>query len=334
MTGKIDPGLKAFIQSLPKTETHIHFEGALDWDLLRETFPGEYPETPDSWHPDFKYDDFTHFENDLLSYAFRFFTSPERYHENAKRLFKKQIDQNIKYVETSFHLGMAGMLECDPKEIVDAILSAVPEGLEVRLIAGVVRNETTEGYGAKMDAALEIEALHGIDMHGHETIPWEDWSTVFWDKAREAGKITKAHAGEYAGALDIETALNTVKTNRIQHGLGSVQSIDTVNRLVEQGVALDMCPVSNVKLRAVESASVHPIRQLFDAGVIVTLSTDDPLVLGNELAHDYALLYQHLGFTKKELIQVARNGFQVAQLDESSRNGHLAELLVLENALG
>lgn len=326
----VDPSIAEFIQSLPKTETHLHIEGAVPWELLQETFPGEFDKTPEAWAADFKYDNFTKFENEVLYYAGSYYTSPERYHESAKRVFKNHLDQNVRYVETSFHLGILEVIGCSGPDIIDAIRSAVPDGLEVRIFMGMLRNHYQGDLIEVMDEIPNWKGLDGIDMHGHETIPWDSWAGRLWRRTRESGKFTKAHAGEFAGAKDINTALDLLETRRIQHGIGAAYDPATLQRLLDEDVALDMCPVSNVKLRSVESAESHPLRKLFDAGVKLTVSTDDPTVFGNDLVHEYDLLISHLNFTKQEVVQVVRNGFDVALVDDATRNSWISELESVE----
>lgn len=326
MRAAVDPDIARFVQSLPKTETHIHLEGAVPWELLRETFPGEFDYTPEAWAADFRYSSFTRFEDEILSYALRYFTSPERYHEAAGRIFQRHLDQNVRYVETSFHLGVVDAIGATGLDILEAILSAVPEGLEVRVFLGMLRNHYRDDLAFLLDAVHTWEGLAGIDMHGHETIPWGAWTEQVWRSVAEAGKCTKAHAGEFEGAGDINKALDLTRTKRIQHGVGAARDEATLKRILDEGVVLDMCPVSNVKLRAVQTAEEHPLRQLFDAGVKLTVSTDDPTVFGNDLVHDYELLMKQLGFSRKEVVQVVRNGFEVALVDDRLRQSWLAEL--------
>ena len=329
----VEPWIEEFVQSLPKTETHLHIEGSVPWELLQKYFPGEYDYVPDAWAADFRYRDFTQFENEVLGYAGRFYTSPERYHESAKQVFQRHLDQNVRYVETSFHLGIVEATGATGPDILEAIKSAVPDGLEVRVFLGMLRDHYRDDLAKLLDAVHTWDDLDGIDMHGHETVPWGDWTIDVWRNVREAGRCTKAHAGEFEGAKDVNTALNLTKTQRIQHGIGAVHDSATFQRLLDEDVVLDMCPVSNVKLRSVHDPKKHPIRAFFDAGVKVTVSTDDPTVFGNDLVHEFDLLMSHLDFSKREVIQVIRHGFNAALVDEPTRAEWLEELDAIESQL-
>jgi len=326
-----DSSLRAFIDTLPKTETHLHFEGALPLELLQRVRP-EFTEPPASWAPDFKFDDFAHFERELLDMAFSWFTSPEHYHEAGQLVFARHVAQNVRYVETSFASGVIEFLGLDGREVLDAILSAVPAGLEVRVFLGIHHNGAGENMMPVLQDALTWHGLAGVDLHGTESFPLEDWTAPFWADARAAGKFTKAHAGEFMGADFVTRILDEVKPQRIEHGVRSAEDPALVKRLVEQGVGLDVCPISNHKLMPGVTLETHPIRQLFDAGVRVTVSTDDPISFGNCVNDDYEALGSRAGFSRPELVQLARHGFELALVDETQREPWLAELEAVAHA--
>ena len=320
-----EPTLQAFIQALPKTETHLHIEGALPFELLQRVRP-EFTKSPASWAADFKFRDFAHFEQELLDMAFSWYTSPERYHEAAKLIFARHIAQNVKYVETSFASGVIEFLGLDGREVLAAIRSAVPAGLDVRVFLGIHHN----GAGPKMmpvlEEALGWSDLAGIDLHGTESFPVESWSADYWAAARKAGKYTKAHAGEFMGADFVRRILDELQPQRIQHGVRSAEDSGVVAEIKRRGIALDVCPISNHKLMPGITLATHPIRQLFDAGVKVTISTDDPISFGSSLMDEYAALAEHRAFSRKELAQLARNGFEVALLPEAQKKPWLDQL--------
>lgn len=321
-----DVALAAFIQSLPKTETHLHLEGALPLELLQRVRPEFRGRTPDSWAPNFKFADFAHFERELLDMAFSWFTSPEHYHEAAKLIFARHVAQNVRYVETSFASGGIEFLGFDGRAVLEAIRAAVPAGLEVRIFLGIHH----DGAGGKMRAVLEDALtwpdLSGIDLHGFEDKPIEPWTRDYWAAARKAGKYTKAHAGEFMGADFVRFILDELNPHRIEHGVRAVEDASLVARLARAGVGLDVCPISNHKLMPGVALATHPIRTLFDAGVTVTVSTDDPISFGNTLTDDYVALAEQRGFSRRELAELARNGWRVADVAETVRAAAIAEI--------
>src|SRR5882724_4508410 len=322
---KNDPSLRAFIQALPKTETHIHLEGALPLELLQRVRP-EFARPPASWGPNFKFRDFAHFEAELLDMAFSWFTSPERYHEAAKLIFARHVAQNVRYVETSFASGVIEFGGVNGREALSAIRAAIPPGLEVRVFLGVHHNGAGSQMRPVLEEALGWPDLAGIDLHGAESIPLEPWSAEYWAAARTAGKVTKAHAGEFMGADFVRRILDELRPDRLEHGVRAVEDPGLVAEIKRRGVALDVCPISNHKLMPGVTLANHPIRALVDPGVIVTVSTDDPISFGNTLTDEYIALAERGGFTRAELAQFARNGWTVADVPLAAQQARLAEI--------
>ena len=115
-------------------------------------------------------------------------------------------------------------------------------------------------------------------------------------------------------------------TRRIQHGIRAIEDTSVVELAIESGATFDICPISNVKLDVVDRLEDHPIRQLFDRGLRCTVSTDDPFSFGNTVEDEYAALSAGLNFTNEELKQIAKNGFEVALVDEATRAKWIAEV--------
>ena len=183
-----------------------------------------------------------------------------------------------------------------------------------------------------LDAALGWPDLAGIDLHGPEDAPLESWTAGYWAAARAAGKYTKAHAGEFLGADFVRRVLDELRPHRIEHGVRAAEDPALLAELVRRGVGLDVCPISNHRLMPGVRLATHPIRTLFDAGVKVTVSTDDPLVFGNTVTDEYLALARHRGFSRAELARVARNGFELALLDEALKARWTGEIARLERA--
>ncbi|MBK1878628.1 adenosine deaminase family protein [Pelagicoccus mobilis] len=318
--------LEDFINRIPKTETHLHVEGALPYELLTEMDEERFPEIPHFRKPDFRYPNFVEFENLLIDHAVVWFNSAERYHLACKRMFEKLVSLNVKYVETSFHLHMIEFIGVDGPEILSAIKSAAPEGLEVRVIGGMVRNGYTDVMRPILDKLHEWDELDGIDLHGQEWLDLENWTPPIWKRCRDAGKIVKCHAGEFGGPEKIYEALDQLGSKRIQHGVRAVEDKALVKRLADEGAVLDVCPLSNEKLQVFPSLEEHSLRELVDSGVTCTINTDDPLCFANDILDEYRALAQRLGFSKSELAQFAKNGFEHSQLDRSSKSEYIRQI--------
>jgi adenine deaminase len=330
----LDSADKAFIRALPKTETHLHIEGCLPWELLRDLYPEEFSVTPHFWADDFRYESFEEFERILIEHAIRWFTTPDRYHEAAKVIFARHLEQNVRYVETSFHAGIIELLGVSGEEVIEAIRSAAPPGLEVRVFLGISRNAYSPFLGPVLEDAVESwDNLAGIDLHGLETIPMGDWTPNLWSKAASNGRTLKAHAGEFGPASNVREAIEKLNVRRIQHGARAIEDDSVVALLKEVDATLDLCPISNLKLQVFSAMKDHPARLFFDQGIRCTLSTDDTFSFGNSLTDEYEVLAEHLHFTAAELSQIAKNGFDVADIEDDLRNQALIDIDQLGSAV-
>jgi adenosine deaminase len=276
--------------------------------------------------PSYRYPDFATFESGLLTHAALWYTSPDRYHQAARIVFESLVAQNVRYVETSFHLPIGAIIGADPRDILDAIRSAAPPGLIVRVFAGMRRIDYTPALAPVIDSLHTWEHLAGIDLHGQEQWPLERWSAPVWRRVAEAGKVTKAHAGELAGADSVRQVVEELGVRRVEHGVRAVEDQRVVELLLANDVTLDVCPISNFKLGVVPSLREHPLRRLLDAGVRCTVSTDDPFCFGNSLVGEYYAMANEMRLSRAQLAQVARNGFEVAIMDEAGRAECLAEI--------
>lgn len=331
MPYRASASLADFVQQLPKTETHLHIEGACPWELLQRLDPKKYATPPPFWDDGYRYKSFNQFMDLYVEYCAAFFTSADRYHETARIVLGRCAAQGCRYVETSFHLPALLFMKDSGPEVIRAIRAAAPRGLELRVFAGMCHNDYKDAGRDLIEEALRWPELDGIDLHGWEDLPLEPWTADVWARARAAGKFTKAHAGEFMGADYVDLTLDQLKVTRIEHGVRSVENPATLARLLREDIALDVCPISNVKLavRGVTAMKAHPIRRLFDAGVTVTINSDDPFFFGNTLSEEYYALHQDLGFSRAELARVAANGFRVALLPEHVKRAHLAALATI-----
>jgi adenosine deaminase len=327
MNGPSSPALAAFIQGLPKTETHLHIEGAVPYDeILRAWDPKRYPANPDFRQRSYRYTTFPDFEAKLLGCAVPWYKSADRYHEAARVIFAGYVRENVRYVETSFHLHMTEICGIPGKEILAAILSAAPAGLTVRVYTGMLRGAYNGPLKDTIDDLENWDGLAGVDLHGIETVPIEPWTYKIWERIRKAGKDTKCHSGEFAGADKVRLVIEKLGVKRVQHGVRAIEDPEVVRYAADQGATFDICPLSNVGLGVYPSIAEHPLRELMKAGVNCTVSTDDPLNFANRVSDDYLALATEGNFTREELAQVARNGWKVADIPAAEKTKWLAEI--------
>jgi len=161
----------------------------------------------------------------------------------------------------------------------------------------------------------------------------EAWTQPFWAKASSLGKVLKAHAGEFGPAANVEQAVTQLGVRRIQHGIRASESGKVMELLLDEGVTLDLCPISNYKLRVVDELEEHPVRSFMERGIRCTISTDDPLSFNNSLNQEYEALVGSLGFSAREIGQLAKNGFSVADLETDKATEYQRQIdEVVENA--
>ena len=154
--------------------------------------------------------------------------------------------------------------------------------------------------------------------------PPEAFASVY-AYARERGLHSVPHAGEWAGPESIWGALHALRAERIGHGVQCVRDAGLVNYLREQQIPLEICPTSNVCTGAVASMEDHPIRWLHDAGVYITLNSDDPPMFNTNLTNEYMLLASHFHFTHAELAQLSLNAVRAAFLSEEEGKALLTQ---------
>jgi adenosine deaminase len=153
------------------------------------------------------------------------------------------------------------------------------------------------------------DRLLGVGLGGPELGNPPSKFAHFFSAARQQGYRTTIHAGEEGPAGYVREALDVCQVERIDHGYTAATDPDLVRRLAEKGIALTMCPLSNLRLKVVDDLSTYPLPMLLDAGVLVTINSDDPPYFGGRLNANYEAVGRSLGLTRETLAQLARNGF-------------------------
>jgi adenosine deaminase len=179
---------------------------------------------------------------------------------------------------------------------------------------------------ATIDELETWDGLAGVDLHGDEALPTEAWTARVWQRLRGAGKVTKAHAGEFDGASRVREAIEELGVTRVQHGVRAAEDPEVMALARDRGVTFDVCPISNVRLKVAPSMAEHPLRQLRAAGIRCTISTDDPLCFANTVNDEYLALGTEGGFSRRELADLARAGWEVATVTPEFRQRQLAEI--------
>lgn len=295
----------------PKAELHLHLEGALDAEVLCEIDPALDPAEV-ARRLDFQgFDGFI----EAFKWATSFLRGPDEYALVADRLFHRLAQQNVRYAEVTLSVGTMLWRELDPRavyEAVNRVASRHPE-VEVWWIFDAIRHFGPEAAWPVVKLAVEYaqDRVVAFGLGGDERRGPASWFAGILQFARRHGLRLTLHAGETAGPESIWDALRC-GADRIGHGTSAVQSPELVDYLRVHQIPVEICVTSNLKTGAWPSIRTHPVRQLFEAGVPVIISTDDPGLFGTSLLREYELLHQELGFRLEELQVVAANAFRFA----------------------
>jgi len=312
---------------LPKVELHVHLEGAIPLATLWELV-GKYGRPSDVGSFDdlrrrFTYRDFSHFI-DTWTWKNGFLREYDDFTFIASQVAADLAAQNIVYAETSFSPGDFARHGLQPQRLTEAVrkgLAAHADAIQVNLVADLVRDFGPERGLRWLREVDEVKHLGvvGIGIGGSEqAFPPEPYAAVFRE-ARERGFRTSAHAGEAAGAESVWGAVRTLEVDRIGHGTRAAEDPALVAWLAEHRLPLEMCPISNLRTGVVASIETHPIRSMFDAGVPVTVNTDDPKMFDTSLEDEYEALATHLGFTWAELEALNANALAAAWCGDDDR---------------
>jgi adenosine deaminase len=155
---------------------------------------------------------------------------------------------------------------------------------------------------------LELGVWRTLDMSGDELAQPIEGFKPLYRMAKTAGLRLKAHVGEWGDAASVQRAVEELELDEVQHGIAAAQSKAVMRFLADHGIRLNICPTSNVMLGRVESLAAHPIRRLYDAGVRVTVNTDDVLVFGQSISDEFLNLYRVGLFSAAELDQIRLSG--------------------------
>lgn len=333
--------LAAFIAALPKAELHVHHVGSASPRIvseLAERHPGAVPSDLDELRRFYEFRDFAHFVEVYLAVV-DLVRTPEdiRYltYEIAREM---ATEQRVRYAELTCtpytsvrpHEDGKGMpIEAYTEAIEDARVAAERDfGLVLRWIYDIPGEAGVPSADATLDWALNHrpDGLVGFGLGGPEIGVSRPQFQPHFDAARAAGLHSVPHAGETTGPQTVWDALTLLGAERIGHGTSSAQDPALLAHLAETGIPLEVCPSSNIATRAVPTLEEHPITAFRDAGVVITVNSDDPPMFGTTLNREYEIAADLLGLDHEGVADLARTAVRASFADEPVKARIIGEI--------
>lgn len=322
---------------LPKAELHLHIEGTLEPELAFElagrngvTLPYA---TTEELRTAYLFDDLQTFLN--LYYALMaVLRTEDDFAELADAYLTRAAAQGVRHAEIFFDPQAHTARGVPIGTVIEGLHRALAageekHGISTQLIMCFLRDQSAESALETLEAAKPH--LHRISAVGLDSAEVGHPPAKFREVYEAAGALglrKVAHAGEEGPPEYIREALDVLGVERIDHGLRCMEDPELVKRLVAERVPLTLCPLSNVRLRAIDILEQHPLRAMMDAGLLCTVNSDDPAYFGGYVGDTFHAVREALGLEPEQLRTLARNSFEAAFLDhdEARRARYLAEV--------
>lgn len=313
--------LDEFARGLPKAELHLHIEGSLEPEMVfrlaakhNVTLP--YPSV-EALRAAYDFSDLQSFL-DIYYAGASVLRDEQDFYDLTYAYLKRVAEDGVVHAEIMFDPQTHTARGIPFETVITGIDRALADGfisfgISSKLIMCFLRHLSEEEALKTWDEAqpfLGKIAAVGLDSseQGH---PPGKFSRVF-AKAREAGLLTVAHAGEEGPPAYIREALDDLKVSRIDHGVRSEEDEALCQRLARMQMPLTVCPLSNVKLRVVDKASDHNIKRLLDRGLCVTVNSDDPAYFGGYMQDNFRAIIEGLGLDRTDIIKLAQNSIMAS----------------------
>jgi adenine deaminase len=327
--------LSTIIRGMPKSELHLHLEGTIEPELTFRLAARNGVAIPfsdvEELRNAYDFEDLKSFlkvyyaGTSVLLKAEDFYDMTREY---LVRVARDRVVHAEVFIGPQAHAGRGVPLEAVFEGVIGALEDWGPRlGMSTRLLLILQRHQGeaagTETYEASMRWRDRIAGLGigGVEQ-GH---PPANFARLF-ARARGDGLHLVAHAGEEGPAAYVAEAVDVLGVDRIDHGVRCAEDPDLVRRLAERGIPLTVCPLSNVKLGVFRRIEDHNFKRLLDAGVKVTMNSDDPSYFGGYMTDNYLATAQGTGLDTDDLYRVAANGFEAAFLPEAEKQRLIAGL--------
>lgn len=343
MSDATDPGkstaaraaMVAFMRRLPKAELHVHIEGTLEPELLLELGHRNGIRLPcssaEECRAKYRFTDLQDFLNMYYSGVAVLVTERD-FHDLTIAYLRRAAADGARHVEVFFdpqsHVPRGVPFDAVVGGIAGALREGEAElGVSWRLIMCFLRDRPVAEATEMLELALaHRDVIAGVGLDSAEVgHPPDEFADVY-EKARAAGFVAVAHAGEEAPSEYITQALDLLKVRRIDHGVAAIDDPALQRHLADDRIPLTMCPLSNLELQVTPDLSTHPLKKLLDAGLIVTVNSDDPAYFGGYLLDNYAAVQEALGLSHADLARLARNSITASLLPDGRKAELIAEI--------
>ena len=322
-------------KSLPKVELHLHFEGAAPPAFIRGLAKEKNIDISGIFDENggYLYRDFEHFLS-VYEAACTTLQGPEDFARLTRAVLEESAEHGVIYSETFLSPDFCGGGDLGAwREYLQAIEEEAAKaeadlGITLRGVVTCIRHFGPEKAKATAKCAVETKGnfITGLGLAGAEMQGRPGDFAYSFDMAREAGLELTCHAGEWGGPDMVADTLRDLKVSRIGHGINAIKDPALVEQLAETGVVLEVCPGSNVFLNASGDWPDHPIKKLRDAGVKVTVSTDDPPFFHTTMTREYEMLSKTFGWDEDDFFDLNKTAIEAAYCDQATKDKVLKTL--------
>jgi adenosine deaminase len=329
--------LHEFARHIPKVELHVHLEGSIRPATLLQLAQRNGVRLPaqdeEGLRDFYRFRDFAHFIEVYVAIT-GCLRTPDDYRLIAYEFGSDCARQHIRYAEVTFTITTNIKYNGLRWQVILEGLNAgraqarAEFGVDWGWVFDISRDDPgTQDRVIEIALAARDEGVVALGLGGSEAeFPSELFERTF-ARARQASLPRVPHAGEHAGPEDVWEALRLLYADRLGHGVRCVEDAALVEYLRERQVPLEVCPTSNVCLGVYPDYAMHPLRRLWDAGLLVTVNSDDPALFGTDLSHEYEVLVDRFGFSADELERVSLNGLHASFLPEPDKTQLETEFL-------
>jgi adenosine deaminase len=316
------------IRAIPKVEQHVHIVGStrpetLLW-LADESGVDIKCDDLDDVRRLFQYSDFPHFIR-VYSTVNDCINNERQLERIVYEMLETEARCSVRHVEAIFSAHDHVRRGLDYGRMLDALNAGIRRAKREFGVGCTIRIDLVRDYGPDVGMKV-LDLIEGkgdnivsIDIGGsEEQFPPRPYEPVY-RRARGMGMHLVAHAGEAAGSQSIWDAVRYLNVERIGHGVAAAGDRNLIGYLKQREIAIEACPISNIRTGVVSSFREHPIREFFDSGLRVTVNSDDPSMFGTDMNNEYIQLHRELGFTLPDLFRLSLNAVESSFLPDDEK---------------